>query len=231
MLSTPTADSIRGLRARVEDLEQEFAPLEFETRIQRFYEYFAPHQVLATSSFGTSSALLLYYLHQLAPSQRIYFLDTTFHFPETIAYRDQLIEQLNLRVEVIAPDPTRNQRSRQQRMWEGQADRCCHYNKVLPLRILKAKYRLWISGLMGFQNTHRSDLPIFELKDRMLKFHPFIDMTEGAFRYYFGLHRLPAHPLEAMGYGSIGCTHCTERGTGRDGRWKGQSKDECGLHL
>ncbi len=212
-------------------LNNEFTPLSFEARIQRFYQLFPAEQVLATSSFGTSSALLLYHLHRYAPDQRIHFLDTTFHFAETIAYREQLTQLFGLNVEVVRPDQKRNQLARQHRMWKNQAKRCCHYNKVLPLRTLKARYQVWISGLLGFQTGHRSKLSVFEVRDGLLKFHPFIDMAEGEFLFYFGLYKLPSHPLSELGYGSVGCTHCTSRGAGREGRWQGQTKEECGLHL
>ncbi len=115
-------------------------------------------------------------------------------------------------------------------MWDSQPGRCCHYNKVMPLQGVKAGHRVWMSGVHSYQTMNRAAMEIFEAVDGLIHFHPLIDIEEGEFLYLLEKDRLPRHPLEALGYGSIGCTHCTRPGQGRAGRWAGTDKEECGLH-
>ncbi|NJO86980.1 MAG: phosphoadenosine phosphosulfate reductase family protein [Lewinella sp.] len=153
-----------------------------------------------------------------------------YHFEETLAYKTRLQEITGLPMEEIHPDPVQHALTQQEAMWSSQPSRCCHYNKVLPLRAVKAKHRVWMSGVHAYQTMNRQAMDIFEEVDGLLHFHPLIDMTEGDFRFLLAQNQLPPHPLEVLGYGSIGCTHCTAPGAGRSGRWQGQDKDECGLH-
>jgi phosphoadenosine phosphosulfate reductase len=103
-------------------------------------------------------------------------------------------------------------------------------NKVVPLELIKVRHKIWISGLMSNQTNFRSELGVFEQQEDIIKFHPIIDMDEGEFLYWKSFYKLPSHPLEAKAYSSIGCVHCTAKGAGRDSRWKGKEKTECGLH-
>lgn len=211
-------------------LNETFAALSWTQRIARLYDFFEEREVLVTSSFGTKSALLLYGISEMRPTQPIHFIDTTYHFAETLAYRDQLAQQLDLTIIDVLPNSAENALTREESWWEEHPRMCCAVNKVAPLEPLKALHRVWISGLMAYQTDFRANLRIFEQQGDILKFHPLIDLTEGEFLYYFGLHQLPSHPLEVQGYGSIGCTHCTKPGDGRAGRWAGTGKTECGLH-
>ena len=207
-----------------------FEPLPFEDRLRLLYKYFREEEVLMTSSFGTKSALLLHLIQQIRPTQVIYFLDTTYHFPETLGYRTELEERYGLRVIDVRPEPRENELTREERWWLEHPRLCCAINKVAPLEPVKMRHKVWISGLMAYQTTFRSRLRIFERQGDIIKFHPLIDIDEGEFLYYFSYHKLPPHPLEAQGYGSIGCQHCTAPGQGRSGRWLGTGKTECGLH-
>lgn len=203
------------------------SPLE---RVEQLYAYFPADQVLVTSSFGTSAALLLALIAEVRPNQPIYFIDTTYHFPETHAYRRQLVQQFNLQVVDLFPEAEANALTRAEQWWINRQDDCCGVNKVAPLDALKGQYQVWVSGVMGFQTPFRQSMRIFEPQDQLLKFHPLIDLTEGEFQFYQTRYQLPAHPLEAQGYGSVGCTHCTKPGAGRSGRWADSEKTECGLH-
>ncbi len=218
------------LPPQVDRLNAEFQPLGYAARVRRLYDYFPVEEVLFTSSFGTKSVVMLYLVSRANRKQVIHLLNTGYHFPETLAYRATLGEFFGLRIEEIHPDPARNRLTRETKMWESQPDRCCHYNKVLPLRAIKKQYRVWMSGVHGYQTTNRAAMEIFELVDGLLHFHPLVDISEEAFLQLRGQPDFPLHPLEALGYGSIGCTHCTQPGSGRSGRWKGKDKDECGLH-
>lgn len=227
VLRTPDA---HWLDLSVELLNDVFSPLTYEERIRLLYRYFDEKDVLFTSSFGTSSAFLLHLISRIRPTQRVHFIDTTYHFPETLAYKEELTRLFNLQVVDVRPAPEENALTREEQWWKDHPRMCCSINKVVPLEPIKARHRVWISGLMAFQTPYRAHLRIFEKQGDILKFHPLIDIDEGEVHYYYGLHGLPRHPLEALGYGSIGCVHCTTRGKGRSGRFQGQGRTECGLH-
>lgn len=214
----------------VKTLNKIFAPLTFEERIHLLYRYFRQEDILYTSSFGTKSVFLLHLISRIRPSQKVHFINTGFNFPQTLAYKRELTELFGLQVKNINPDPTQHQFSIDEKAWETAPDLCCAINKVAALDPIKEKHKVWISGLMAYQTNYRSELKIFEEQDGIIKFHPLIDIDEGEFLYHLSYYGLPKHPLEAFGYGSIGCTHCTVKGKGREGRWKGKTKTECGLH-
>lgn len=211
-------------------LNVEFASLDFQDRIKRLYDYFPVEEVLFTSSFGTKSVVMLTLVSRGNKNQVVHMLNTGYHFPETLAYKETLRELTGLPMAEIHPTPKQHQQTVEAEMWNSQPDRCCHYNKVLPLREVKARHKVWMSGVHAYQTMNRQGMEIFELVDGLIHFHPLIDITEGEFLYLLEKDKLPRHPLEALGFGSIGCTHCTSRGEGRSGRWKGKEKDECGLH-
>ncbi|MEM0992580.1 MAG: phosphoadenylyl-sulfate reductase [Bacteroidota bacterium] len=214
----------------IDYLNAVFTPLNYEERLKKLYEVFPSNEILLTSSFGTKSVFILHLLHKLKLHQKVYFINTTYHFQETLDYKDQLIDLFDLEVEEIRPKEVENRITREQEWWLKHRTMCCSVNKVLPLEPIKMRHSVWMSSLMSYQTSFRSNLRIFELQGDILKFHPLIDIAEGDFLYQMSFHKLPKHPLEAKGYGSVGCTHCTAKGEGRSGRWKGSAKKECGLH-
>lgn len=211
-------------------LNDAFSKLPYEDRLCSLYKYFREEDVLMTSSFGTKSVFLLHLIHQIRPSQKIHFIDTTFHFPETLAYKSELESRFGLKVVNVLPQPKENDLTREEQWWKNHPRMCCTINKVVPLEPIKARHKIWISGLMAYQTEFRANLRIFERQGDIIKFHPLIDIDEGEFHYYLSYYKLPRHPLEERGFGSIGCTNCTAAGVGRTGRWKGAAKTECGLH-
>ena len=214
----------------VEHLNEVFTPLSFKERLEKLYEYFPEEAVLYTSSFGTKSVFLLHLISQIRPSQRVHFIDTTYHFPETIAYKEKIGKRFGLRITDIRPSDRENAITREDQWWIDHPKMCCSINKVVPLEPIVARHKVWISGLMSYQTNFRSRLRVFEQQGDIIKFHPLVDIDEGEFLYHMDFYKLPRHPLEKHGYGSIGCTHCTVKGQGREGRWKGKEKTECGLH-
>lgn len=214
----------------LEQLNALFEPLNYLERLHLLYAYFKEAEVLVTSSFGTRSVLLLWSLSQIQPRQRVHFINTGYHFPETLQYKQQVSEAFNLRIVEVCPDASAHERTEREQWWKGQPDACCAVNKVEPLEAIKGNYKVWISGLMQDQTQFRAGLQVFEQQGELLKFHPMLHLDEGMFRYETGRLKLPLHPLEDLGYGSVGCTHCTQKGAGRSGRWQGQEKTECGLH-
>lgn len=214
----------------IEELNKRYAGLTPHQRIHELYKDFPENKILLTSSFGTTAVYSLHLFHTVNPLQTVYFLDTTYHFPETLAYKAQLTDLFKLKVVDLKGDEWRNSFTRQDKTWEKDPDFCCSINKVEPLDAIKPNFEVWVSGLMKSQNEHRQQLSIFEMKNDILKFYPIIDQTEEAAAIYIREHQLPEHPLKAQGYNSIGCTHCTTKGSAREGRWINKSKTECGLH-
>ncbi|MBK6621633.1 MAG: phosphoadenylyl-sulfate reductase [Saprospirales bacterium] len=224
------AKDLGGSTPDVAFLNQVFSPLGPLERIHLLYAYFQDNEVLVTSSFGTKSVFLLHILHLMRPTQKVYFIDTSYHFPETIAYKEELIRRLGLQIEDVHPNPEENALTREEEWWKLHPRMCCSINKIAPLEPIKAAHKVWISGLMAYQTEFRSRLQVFEQQGDILKFHPLIDLSEETFEQEMKKLDLPRHPLEDEGYGSIGCTHCTDRGEGRSGRWKATGQTECGLH-
>lgn len=188
-------------------------------------------EVLITTSFGTTSALLIHMISRIRPDHPIHFINTGYLFPETLQYKDQLIERYGVNIIDHIPDEEKHRITKQDELWKSNPDLCCHYNKVEPLEKLKADHKVWISGLIGYQNSYRSGLEILQQKDDIYRYYPLIDWTPEMVDDYFESLGIPRHPLERFGFDSIGCTHCTQKGEGRDGRWSGSGKTECGLHL
>ena len=216
---------------RVAELQAAYAPLGFEQRLERLYRDFSPGQVLVTSSFAATSAYFLHIISRIEPRQRIAFIDTGYHFPQTLAYRDYLVGLFGLNVFDIKAEDWKHQFTQQDRTYQRDPDYCCAVNKVEPLDAIKPNYQVWVSSLMGWQTDDRAGMQVFEERRGILKFNPMIDVSREQRDAYIAEHQLPFHPLVAEGYSSIGCAHCTVKGEGRSGRWVGKPKTECGLHL
>ncbi len=229
-MTKTTESAINWPSLSIDLLNDIFSPLSFKRRLELLYKYFDKEDVLVTTSCGTKSVFLLHLIHRIQPEQKVHFVNTTFHFPETISYKELLSNRFHLDIVDVCPNAKDNQRTRTQKMWQNDPDGCCAINKVKPLEPLKQQHKIWISGLMKHQTNFRAGLNVFELDGNILKFHPNIDVAEATFEQYLNDYDLPRHPLEADGFGSVGCTHCTAKGKGREGRWKGQQKTECGLH-
>ncbi|HET6990405.1 MAG TPA: phosphoadenylyl-sulfate reductase [Bacteroidia bacterium] len=213
----------------LEILNEKYRPLSPEDRVRELYRDF--DRVLFTSSFGTSSAILLHLFKKINPEQGVYFLDTTYHFAETLQYKDRLTELLGLNVIDVKPEEWKNKFTREDQLWSKDPDLCCSINKVEPLDRIKPGFEIWVSGLMQSQNSYRKKLNVFERKEDIIKFYPIIDMDDKTSKEYLTKNNLPPHPLLAHGFASVGCIHCTVKGRGREGRWVNRSKTECGLHL
>ncbi len=157
-------------------------------------------------------------------------------FPETLAYRDALVQQLGLTgVRSLTPDAaTIEQKDATGLRWSYDPDGCCEIRKVIPLARAMEGLDASISGRKGFQAATRSSIKRFELDGDRIKFNPLADWSKTDLDAYFDAHGLPHHPLEAQGYLSIGCAPCTSVvKAGEDpraGRWRGWDKVECGIH-
>jgi phosphoadenosine phosphosulfate reductase len=212
-------------------LNERYAPLHFEERIRQLYLDFDPAKVLVTSSFAATSAYFLHIFSRIRPDQKIAFIDTGYHFAQTLAYKQYLVDLFKLQTFDVKAEDWKHLFTENDKTYERDPDYCCSINKVEPLELIKPDYHVWVSSLMRWQTDHRSAMEIFEERRGIVKFNPMIDVTRAERDAYIATHQLPFHPLVKEGYSSIGCTHCTVRGDGRSGRWVGKPKTECGLHL
>jgi phosphoadenosine phosphosulfate reductase len=192
--------------------------------------------VAIVSSFGAESAVLLHLIGSIDPSVPVLFLETGKHFPETLAYRDLLVERIGLTdLRNITPDPAAIAANDSTGLrWSYDPDGCCEIRKVIPLKAALAPFDAQFTGRKKFQSQTRSALPRFEVEDGRLKVNPLADWDKAAVEAYMATHDLPAHPLVAQGYLSIGCAPCTSvvkpGEDPRSGRWRGWDKVECGIH-
>lgn len=214
----------------IKELNKAFALFNYRERIEKIYDLYPVEDVLFTSSFGTKSVFLLWLISQIQPEQEIVFIDTTYHFPETLYFKNELTKRFNLKVKDVLPDSIQNRLTTDESWWIEHPNMCCTVNKIVPLDSVIGKNKIWISGLMAYQTSHRANLKIFEDRGDIIKFHPLIDIGEGEYLYQKGYNNLPDHPLTKEGYGSVGCIHCTDKGEDRSGRWTSKGKTECGLH-
>ena len=218
-------------KERIAELNEIFRPLQPEQRITGLYWHFTTDQVMLTSSFAATSAYLLHLFSVYQPEQKVLFIDTGYHFEETLVYKEYLAKVYDLDVEEVRADQWKHEFTSTDETWSKDPDYCCTINKVEPLEKLKEQHEVWVSGLMSWQSDHRKTLDIFEERGGVLKFYPLLDVTREQREAYIKDHLLPFHPLQSKGYYSIGCTHCTQPGKGREGRWNNSPKTECGLHL
>jgi phosphoadenosine phosphosulfate reductase len=192
-------------------------------------------RLAVVSSFGIESAALLKFVADVDRSLPVLFLDTGWLFKETLAYRDQLTAHLGLTdVRTLIPSPSALVLNDPRRdLCLRDHDACCAIRKVAPLATELASFDGWINGRKRYQGGERGALPVVELDGPRLKFNPLAHLTRAEIDGVFEAARLPRHPLEARGFASVGCVPCTSRTSdqpGRDGRWSGVGKTECGIH-
>lgn len=212
-------------------LNDKYRKLTATERINELYKDFNQHDVMLTSSFAATSAFLLKLVSDVNPSQTVFFIDTGYHFTDTLAYKEQLSVQYGLNIKSVSALKEEHDFTTKDQTWLKNPDFCCSINKVKPLDSIKKNYKVWMSGLMKWQSDHRATLDIFEERNGILKFYPLLDISKETRDSYIEEHNLPFHPLVAKGYNSIGCKHCTVPGDDRNGRWNNHPKTECGLHL
>ena len=218
-------------KSEIESLNKKYRPLKPVDRVIELYNDFSQEDIMLTSSFAATSALLLKLFSDINKEQTIYFIDTGYHFKETLIYKDYLIQLYELNVENIKAEEYKHEFTTKEKTWIKDPNTCCSINKVEPLENLKKDFSVWVSGLMSWQSDHRSTLDVFEERGGMLKFYPLLDVTREERHEFISSHHLPFHPLIGRGYASIGCEHCTTPGGDRNGRWNNNPKTECGLHL
>lgn len=198
-------------------------------------------QVALASSFGGPSGVVLMELVQrLQPATAVFYLDTGYLFPETLATVQAARQRWPLaRIERYSSDLSVGQQARLhgEALWERDPDRCCEIRKLEPNRRALAGKRAWIAGLRRDQSVERAQTPAvqWDAKFGLVKVNPLVNWDEQRVWAFIARHDLPYNPLHDRGYPSIGCTNCTRAvQPGEDpraGRWSGTDKTECGLHV
>lgn len=194
-------------------------------------------RIAASSSFQTQSMPLLHMIGEVAPDLPILFLDTGYHFPDTLAFRDRIIDEWGLNVRILRGSKAARAALTDSRSppYETDPDRCCWVNKVEPMQRAMREFDAWVSGIRRDQTGKRAEMQMLESgPEGVQRVHPLIEWTARDVTEYIARHDLPKHPLTARGYASIGCAPCTRRpGPSEDeraGRWENLGKTECGLH-
>jgi phosphoadenosine phosphosulfate reductase len=189
------------------------------------------------SSFGAESAVLLHMAAQIDPSIPVLFLDTGMLFGQTLDYRRLLAAQLGLTdvrdlrpqyADLATQDPSA-------KLWQTDTNACCNIRKVLPLDRALGEFDAWITGRKRFHGGDRLRLAVVEEGEGKIKFNPLANWSKAELDAYVAEHDLPAHPLVANGYPSVGCWPCTKPVEAsqdvRAGRWADSDKTECGIHV
>lgn len=196
-----------------------------------------PGELTYVSSFGAESVVMLALIADVDPSLPVVFIDTGMHFPQTLDYKDEVIGRLGLTgVRTVSPSETeRKVLDPKNNLWKADTDACCALRKVRPLEPALDGFSAWITGRKRFHGGARMSLPVFEFADGRYKVNPLASWTQTDVDLFMEQRDLPRHPLVAQGYPSIGCWPCTQPAADpadpRSGRWAGQAKTECGLHV
>lgn len=199
-------------------------------------------RIAIATSFQSSGLVLLHLLRDIKPDIPVLFLDTGFHFDETLRFRKWIAELWDLKVVDLRGkhgSVKEQVRLHGAELYRRDPERCCFINKVEPLQDALEEYDAWISGIRRDQSPMRASTPVVEAQmllsgDEVMKIHPLADWSREDVAGYITAHEIPTHPLLEQGYRSIGCWPCTRVSSpGEDeraGRWEGFNKTECGIH-
>jgi phosphoadenosine phosphosulfate reductase len=187
-----------------EQLYAELAGLKTAERFQVLYEIYGP-RLVATTSFGLQAAVSLHLIHTHAPQIPVVFIDTGYHFPETLETVEAVRRHygLNLRIMTVAPHD--------EALWQADPENCCSAVKVGQLDRALAGKAAWMSGLRRDEAPTRANAPILARDLRgLVKVNPLANWTAGQVDAYIAEHDIIVNPLVAQGYPSIGCMPCTK---------------------
>jgi phosphoadenosine phosphosulfate reductase len=223
---------------------------DFEALNQEF-EFVSPQEMLCwawhafgdrlavVTSFQPTGIVTLHMLREIAPHAAVLTLDTGLLFPETYQLIDQIEKEWQINLIRVRPAQTVEQQAQAygDTLWKFNPDQCCHLRKTVPLGDSLAGFDAWITGLRRDQHNGRKATPLisWDKKYGKVKLSPLAAWTEEMVWTYIHAHELPYNSLHDLNYASIGCFPCTravEPGEdSRSGRWRGQAKTECGIHL
>ncbi len=185
-----------------------------------------PGRVSLACSFQKEETVLLDMLYAVEPKARVFAVDTHYLFPETYEYWKQVERRYGTTVEVFEGLPVED------KLWETKPDLYLAIAKVAPLVRALGRLDAWITGIRRDQSPTRAEAPKlgWDEQHELWKVSPLADWSEDRCWEYIRARGLPYNPLHDRGYDSIGDTHSTLPGKGREGRWVGTDKTECGIH-
>ncbi|MGH3168939.1 MAG: phosphoadenylyl-sulfate reductase [Trebonia sp.] len=195
-------------------------------------------RICVTSSM--TDAVIIHLASTVSPGIDVVFLDTGYHFPETIGTRDAVAAVYPVNVVNVTPSRTVEQQDSElgPRLYGRNPDLCCYLRKVEPLeRVMSGNYDAWFTGVRRDETPERAGTKVVEWDDKrkMIKVNPIARWTGKQVDDYIAEHGVLVNPLVYDGYPSIGCRTCTSRveagADPRSGRWAGTGKTECGLHV
>jgi phosphoadenosine phosphosulfate reductase len=230
-------DADRAMAERAALLDSRYGHLTPIEVIERATERYFAGEIAAVSSFGADSAVLLHMISEVDRNLPVIFLDTGKHFEETLDYRDALAGDFGLTdIRVITPlEAALNRDDPDGTLHQRDTDACCAIRKVEPMARGVEPFRAWLTGRKRFQASTRVALPVFEAVGPRARINPLARWATSDLADYMRAHALRENPLVAYGYLSIGCFPCTQPvklgEDARSGRWAGETKTECGIHL
>lgn len=194
-------------------------------------------KLFTSSSFQSHSLVLLHIISRIDKTIPVYFINTGYHFPETLKFRDHVSGLFGLHTIDLKSDvPKYMQRDPDGKLlFTSDPDHCCHLNKTAPMDAILMSHDVWINGVRADQSAVRAAMKVEQpAKHGCTRFHPMLDWNSKMIWEYQKEHNLPRHPLEEKGFVSIGCEPCTRKldpeMQEREARWFGLNKIECGLH-
>jgi len=223
--------SADDLRAIAEKAAVELADASPQEVIAWAWQMFGPRQSMANTNIA-------HLVHTVAPDIPVIFLDTGYHFEETIQTRNDLAGRFGLTIIDVTPRQTVAEQDAEYgpELWRTNPDLCCKLRKVEPMEEMLLGYDAWITGMRISTAPHREGTPVvsFDEKRGVIKIAPILHWTNEQCLEYTLTNDTVVNPLMYQGYPSVGCAPCThpvaEGDDPRSGRWRGIPKNECGLH-
>ncbi len=226
---------VTDLQAIAEQAEIELAEASAAEALAWTEKTFGDKWIVASNM---QDAVLIDLAVKVRPNVDVLFLETGYHFAETIGTRDAVATvypELSI-VEAKAEQSVAEQEAEFGLLNQTDPDRCCHLRKVVPLRRTLSGYQAWVTGVRRVDAPTRANTPIvtWDKNNNLVKVNPIAAWTDEEFNGYIADHGILENPLVAAGYPSIGCAPCTAKplpgADPRSGRWAGRAKTECGLH-
>ena len=191
------------------------------------------------TAFGAEGCCLIHMLAEVAPRTRIFNLETGYQFPETLELRERIKNRYGITVEFIQPEMSVQEYEAEHGgpLYTIRPDQCCHDRKMVPLRQAVVGYEAWISAIRGDQTADRGRATVvgWDAKFNLVKVNPLLSWNRKQVWKFILDNDIPYNPLHDRGYPSIGCWPCTipvaDGEDERAGRWAGNVKKECGLHV
>lgn len=236
--TTPDIGVRRGdaeLRAIADDAAERLSEATADEVLAWAAETFGNNLIVASNM---QDASLIHMAARARAGIDVLFLETGYHFAETLGTRDAVAQTYDVNIVNAIPEQSVEQQDATEgaRLYERDPARCCHLRKVIPLRDTLARYEAWVTGLRRVDSPTRADTPLVTWDDRnnLVKVNPLAAWTDEDLDNYIAEHNVLVNPLVPAGYPSIGCMPCTAKpepgAHPRSGRWAGTSKTECGLH-